>query len=180
MWLALTGPPPSHRHAGQVKFILDTDKLFRNVSKVYSKMNLKADFSFGQRLKSERERLSFTQADFAKVGGVGRVSQHMYEQDARSPDARYLLKITEAGADLGYVMWGTRGALSASSQSALPLDALTDIYRLVDEFAKDSSGKALPLEARVKFFQMLSATLVDRNSIVSPQQLRDRLAKLAA
>lgn len=48
--------------------------------------------SFGSRLRQERDRLRLTQEKFAELGGVKRVSQHLYEQDVRVPDINYLIR----------------------------------------------------------------------------------------
>jgi transcriptional regulator with XRE-family HTH domain len=44
------------------------------------------NLSFGRRLREARDRLRLTQQQFAELGGVKRVSQHLYEQDAGVPD----------------------------------------------------------------------------------------------
>lgn len=62
----------------------------------------------GDRLKEERLRLGFNQADFAAVGGVAKTSQFNYEKGDRSPDAVYLAKVLQAGADVLYIVSGRR------------------------------------------------------------------------
>lgn len=80
----------------------------------------------GKRLKEERERLGFNQADFAAIGGVGRKSQFNYEDDERKADTSYLLGIAEAGADVRYIITGQREGpapvtLSADERELLAL-----------------------------------------------------------
>lgn len=48
------------------------------------------------------------QTDFAAVGGVGRKSQFNYEEDERQPDAAYLAAISAVGADVLYILTGSR------------------------------------------------------------------------
>lgn len=62
----------------------------------------------GERLKQERVRLGFNQADFAQVGGVAKTSQFNYEKGERSPDALYLAKVATVGADVLYIVSGHR------------------------------------------------------------------------
>ena len=63
--------------------------------------------SFGRRLREARDRLRLTQEQFAELGGVKRVSQHLYEQDARVPDLNYLLRLKEHGIDVGHLVLGS-------------------------------------------------------------------------
>lgn len=64
--------------------------------------------SVGERLRSTRERLGMNQGDFGRLGGVERNTQANYEGDKRSPDAAYLGRIAEAGADVGWIVTGIR------------------------------------------------------------------------
>lgn len=89
----------------------------------------------GARLRAERERLGFNQADFGEVGGVTRNSQANYESGKRPCDAAYLLSLQRRGIDVSYIFTGRRTsdalrddehellasfrALDASNQSAL-------------------------------------------------------------
>jgi len=120
--------------------------------------------TFGQRLRQERDRLGLSQADFAERGGVRRTTQHIYESDTRVPDLNYLERVREAGADLAYLVLGER--LPAGRQDTLTISysALSNIYRVVDEFCRDGDGKPLPLESRLRFFQLLCASIKDRGS----------------
>lgn len=83
----------------------------------------------GERLKEERVRLGFNQADFAQAGGVAKTSQFNYEKGERSPDALYLARVAEIGADILYIVSGQR------TPGSSPLDAsetmLLSRYRAV-------------------------------------------------
>ncbi|MNY86616.1 hypothetical protein D3C78_28240 [compost metagenome] len=116
--------------------------------------------TFGDRLRIERERMGFNQTSMAEAGGVKRTTQHIYETDIRVPDLRYLLKLHEVGCDLHFLIFGNHQ--SRSMTSALPLTPLilSNIYRAVDEFCIDSKGNPLPLESRVRFFQLLCASMI--------------------
>ncbi|OIR16788.1 helix-turn-helix protein [mine drainage metagenome] len=63
--------------------------------------------SVGGRIKSERERLGLTQAEFGQHAGITRLTQSKYESGASSPDINYLTKIESAGVDIGYIIDGT-------------------------------------------------------------------------
>lgn len=77
--------------------------------------------TFQSRLKEERVRLGYNQADFAAAGGVGRTAQINYEKGGRSPDSEYLLAIGQKGADIAYILTGIR-QLSGENGSLLEND----------------------------------------------------------
>ncbi|HCL4186267.1 TPA: helix-turn-helix domain-containing protein [Pseudomonas aeruginosa] len=91
---------------------------------------------FGERLRAERERLGFSQQEFADICGVTMRTQRNYEKGDRQPDASYLAALTKAGGDVLFVLTGLRqGATTqppAQEQEA-PLTpeerALLDNYR---------------------------------------------------
>lgn len=72
------------------------------------------DLHIGVRLKEERERLGFTQPAFGAIGGVQKLAQLNYEKGERFPGADYLAAVAKVGADVQYIVTGTRcpGALS--------------------------------------------------------------------
>ena len=63
--------------------------------------------NIGERLREERVRLRFNQAEFAAFAGVAKTSQFNYEKGERSPDAAYLAAVAEKGVDILYVVTGT-------------------------------------------------------------------------
>lgn len=64
--------------------------------------------SFGQRLRTERIRLGFSQEEMGSIGGVARNAQANYEKGIRNPDSAYLSAIVAAGVDVLYVLTGKR------------------------------------------------------------------------
>lgn len=70
--------------------------------------------TIGARLKEERERLGFTQPAFAGLAETTKKSQIDYEKDLTQPKAGYLAAVAKVGADVQYIVTGTRcpGALS--------------------------------------------------------------------
>jgi transcriptional regulator with XRE-family HTH domain len=58
------------------------------------------------RLKEERSRLLFSQADFAERAGVSRNTQVRYESGKTAPSSAYLGTIEALGVDVGYVLFG--------------------------------------------------------------------------
>jgi transcriptional regulator with XRE-family HTH domain len=64
--------------------------------------------NFNERLKEERKRLGLNQTDFAALANVGQIAQVNYENGKRNPDSKYLQAIANAGADVQYILTGTR------------------------------------------------------------------------
>jgi hypothetical protein len=56
---------------------------------------------------------------------------------------------------------------------------LREIYRVVDEFARDDMGAPLPLDERLRLFQFLCAALAGAAEQPDANELRSRLAGFA-
>lgn len=69
----------------------------------------------GDRLRGERIKLGLSQEAFAARGGVKKLAQINYEQGRRQPDAEYLRRIAEIGADVAYILTGQK--LSAARET---------------------------------------------------------------
>jgi transcriptional regulator with XRE-family HTH domain len=136
---------------------------------------------FGKRLREERERLRLSQPAFAELGGVKRVSQHLYEHGERFPDVQYLENLKQHGVDVLYLVFGRRSVgIEEGDRLEFSAQLLFDIYRVVDEFARDEYGELLPFEARFKLFQFLCAALSGSTERHDSAELRARLARLSA
>lgn len=61
----------------------------------------------GERLRSERERLSLSQSKLAEICGTSKSSQILYEK-GKAPSADYLEAFGQAGGDLLFVITGQR------------------------------------------------------------------------
>jgi transcriptional regulator with XRE-family HTH domain len=77
--------------------------------------------NISDRLKEERKRLGRTQAALAEIGNVSRASQIDWEKGITYPNAEYLARIADAGADVQYIVTGVRRLdnLSALEQALL-------------------------------------------------------------
>ena len=62
----------------------------------------------GERIREERERLGFNQADFAALAGATRKTLFNWESGAASPNAAALAAWADAGLDVLYVVTGQR------------------------------------------------------------------------
>jgi transcriptional regulator with XRE-family HTH domain len=108
--------------------------------------------SFGARLKEERKRLGFRQAEFAALAGTDVPKQSLYENGHRQLRAGYLSRLEPIGVDLLYVLTGRRseGVLGEEASAflaawlALPEALREPVERLMgdrDRFVE----QALPL-----------------------------------
>lgn len=86
----------------------------------------------GERLKEERERLGFSQTEFAAVAGASKNSQYNYEKGERSPDAAYLAAVAEKGVDILYVVTGVPTPQVVDGSTAAE-DNLVNQYRALPE-----------------------------------------------
>ncbi|MDE2599028.1 MAG: helix-turn-helix transcriptional regulator [Rhodocyclaceae bacterium] len=128
--------------------------------------------TLGSRLREERKRLGLLQPAFAELGGVKRVTQHLYEQDERVPDANYLLQMHAHGVDVTYVLLGTRKTANAI---AIDMNALCDIYRAIDDFARNDMGEPLAIEERLRLFSLLTLAQSGGTAPTPPADLHRRL-----
>lgn len=64
--------------------------------------------TFGERLVEERKRLRMNQAEVATVVACSTRAIGSYERGERSPDAEQLIKFSEMGMDIYYVLMGER------------------------------------------------------------------------
>ena len=93
--------------------------------------------SIGERIRDERKKLQLSQADFAKLAGCSRNAQAIYERNESLPGAAYLIKLSEMGIDVQYVLIGQRtpsadGAFAESEEEK----KLLENYRAMDEAAR--------------------------------------------
>lgn len=113
--------------------------------------------SFGSRLRQERKRLGVSQAQFAELGGVKRVSQHLYEQDVRLPDLGYVFHLAEKGVDVAFLVMGTQ-AHSRGQDDLVSLKAALAAFRAVRDVATDS-GTSPSVEEHERLFASLCRSL---------------------
>lgn len=92
-------------------------------------MSINEKKNMHERLKLERERLGYTQEEFAHIGGTTRVTQGKYEQGSE-PKAGYFSAIHKVGADIFYILTGQRleGEVLSNDEKFL-----LDKFRLADK-----------------------------------------------
>ncbi len=67
--------------------------------------------SIGVRLAEERKRIGHSQDEWASLTGIHRNTQIKYERGDVVPDANYLSIIETVGADISYIVSGSKGVI---------------------------------------------------------------------
>jgi transcriptional regulator with XRE-family HTH domain len=102
--------------------------------------------NIGDRLKEERVRLGYSQADFGELAGITKTTQFNYEKGSRSPDAAYLAAIASVGADVLYVLTGQR---TPQAEAALSVREQTVLYTF-RELSEEDQKSVQRLSAALK------------------------------
>lgn len=111
---------------------------------------------FGDRLRLLREKMGLSQGHFAELGGVKRLTQHLYEQNARVPDLTYLAKLSLAGADVRFLLEPILGTPSVAGSVPSTPRLLAALFRAVDEHLVDDQGRPASAHTREKMFLALA------------------------
>jgi len=108
--------------------------------------------TFGARLKEERRRLGFKQAEFAALVGTDVPKQSLYENGRRRLRAGYLARLEPVGVDLLYVVAGRRsdGALGEDATAflaaylGLPEELREPVERLLGDLCQYAEQGSQP------------------------------------
>lgn len=82
--------------------------------------------SIGGRLAFEREELNYKIVDWALSCGVTKQTQIKYENGSNFPDARYFVQADKLGADVMYILTGSRTYEAISDEHQNLLEAYSD------------------------------------------------------
>ncbi|MCA6220043.1 helix-turn-helix domain-containing protein [Photorhabdus antumapuensis] len=104
--------------------------------------------TIGSRLREERMKFNLTQVELADIGGIHKNTQGNYENDQKSPDAKYLERIAILGIDILYIITGVRSVQSDMSAEERNLienyRAMNDAARLNIQAVGDSFAQSNP------------------------------------
>lgn len=89
--------------------------------------------TMGDRIREERKKLKLNQADFAGLAGCSRNAQAIYERGESLPGSAYLVRLSEIGVDVQYILTGHRTPLADISTEER---ALVENYRAMNEAAR--------------------------------------------
>mgnify|MGYP002344574184 CR=1 FL=1 len=93
------------------------------------KDGLVPDNSLGERLKAERERLGYTQPEFAELAGASKRTQIGWEQGRSVPDANALVAWAAEGLDVGFLLSGKKADVATSRHLPPDEQLLLEAYR---------------------------------------------------
>lgn len=104
--------------------------------------------SLGERLREERERLGFSQADFAELVSASRKSQIRWEKDESAPSADSISLWANVGLDVLYLITGQAQKSSSKTQKSSEIDEilLGKIVHKLDLLAKQANRRWTPSE----------------------------------
>lgn len=87
----------------------------------------------GDRIREERKKLKLSQAEFAVCADCSRNAQAIYERGESLPGSAYLVKLSEMGIDVQYILTGHRAPIADISMEER---ALVENYRAMDKAAQ--------------------------------------------
>lgn len=107
---------------------------------------------FGTRLKLERQRLNFSQSEFAAAGGVSKTTQIAYESGVHVPTLAYLMDVASRGADATFILTGKRAATFAGD--ALNWDLMEELANILEDHAT-KLPRPLTTSAKIHVLRLL-------------------------
>ena len=118
---------------------------------------------FGNRLRSERQRLGLNQVEFAERAGIKRPTLYLYENDETVPNLKFLESLQSAGIDIDYLLFGVHANhIQTEGRICLAPSLLSDIFKVVDEVGRDDNGNLLSMDTRRDFFAVLCASYTNK------------------
>lgn len=120
---------------------------------------LEYTIEFSKRLCNERQRVNLSVVDFCEKMDVSRASQHLYEKGTRLPFLEYILKTTELGFDILYLIIGVNKMISSFNDYDEKL--LIKAFELTDELTISEKGTFLDKEYRKKMFLLIYRALME-------------------
>ncbi len=129
--------------------------------------------TFCERLKSERKRLGISQDELAEVAGVTRKSVVNYESGFRVPDATFLAKIAQVGADVTYILTGVRTGeeppLPNKGMRGYPEVGAEEVLESVEILARS----LITLKAKVPFEKLSELVRVTAESFADEERKKE-------
>lgn len=134
--------------------------------------------AFGARLRAAREALGLSQEKFARLVGVRRVAQFLYETGERSPTADYLMNARQIGVDVGHLLIGDPVPSPTAESSGLNAEQIGALYRAVNSLAVDRFGAPLPIEKRAETVEAVCRVLLASGSPRGGRRFENELRRL--
>lgn len=117
--------------------------------RVLQHMSAEIRVEMGRRLGEERERLGFTQPEFAALGDAKARTLQDWERGIAAPNSEFLARLNQHGIDVFYVLTGQRTPQAASALSPEE-SALLENYKHADEADQAAARRILTALAQQK------------------------------
>lgn len=104
------------------------------------------------RLRRERERLGFSQEEFARRLGITRVTQNYYENGTRDPGLTYLTAFGQNGGDLLYLLFAEESGVEYAE--ILDWELVDKVWAWVQRVAVDAEGCPYSVDLQIKAFKV--------------------------
>jgi len=114
-----------------------------------STKNLQA---IGTRLLEERLRLGLSQQQMADLGGVSRPSYRLYEEGKREPALGYMMRLSDEGADIVYLLFGSTKRKRIAGAICLSEKTLGILFDNATEVIAAEYGDQLTRRSKRKLF----------------------------
>lgn len=116
---------------------------------------------YGDRIKSERQRLKLNQTQFAELANVSRASQAYYELENRVPDLNYLSALV-GKVDVLFILTGEHGSLA--NPRKIEASLVEPILSAIDSWA-DESGRILTQTLRSELLALFLEQALEKGKI---------------
>ncbi|EYU13282.1 MULTISPECIES: helix-turn-helix domain-containing protein [Photorhabdus] len=133
--------------------------------------------SLGERLKKERERLGFSQSDFAEMVGASRKSQIRWEKDESAPGADAISLWAKEGLDVLYLITGQvqQSVSTVYKNSEIDEELLGKIAHKLDSMAQQANRRWTPDELVLQSSKIYNFLI--KESVVDDSRI-ERVLKL--
>lgn len=105
-----------------------------------------------ERLRQERERLGFSQQEFANRLGISRATQNYFEAGSRQPDLDYLSAFGRNNGNILYLLFADQS--EHEYVDVLDWDLFDKVWDWVERVAVDAKGKPYPPDLKKKAFKL--------------------------
>ena len=112
---------------------------------------------WGARLKQERKRLAYTQAEIAKLSGVSVVTYQQYEREEFEPRLGYLNQLANLEVSIRFVMFGESDKPRANSLHSRELELMA--FQMVQDHLKKEPVGDMGADGRFALFDLFRAEL---------------------
>lgn len=110
-----------------------------------------------------------SQSRFGQAGGVGRASQFLYESGDRDPNAEYLVRISELGVNVDWVLFGE--GLDSATGRRDDNSSLSIVRARTSQILRDRENLGLPPVPRERVMDHVVSTLFSNDFDNSAEQV---------